>query len=580
MTRRLILASGLTLLAFIGAASAGAPSLAQKASSSAHATALRIVVPGQAGAVVGAVSAPPDAVASEGAYAYPEDGSVLAAGVVTAHASAGVQGAVVANASAELQALSLFRGEITIDSVTAKVAAAATTTSGGGDFDGTSIANLVVLGAPVQGSPGLQVPLADWGYAVVLSEDAVPGTTVTPPGYHGSLTALDVHLTADHGGLPAGSEIVVGYADAAAQAAAPPPPTVPTTTAPATTPPATTSAPPPPPSTAPETTAAPPTTVAPPAPPPPSPPSTAPAPPPPPAPRPAATIPSKAKPAPPSKGAGPKATAAKRPAVKAKPKKRKAQPKPPEPPEAKPGGQPSVHLPPQLVTPKLVAGPYVFPVYGPSGFSDTYGTPRADVSWHHGDDIFAPLGAPVVAVANGTVFSVGWNHLGGYRLWLRDRQGNQFYYAHLSAYSPLAVNGRHVRAGDVLGFVGNTGDAVGTPYHLHFEAHPVTLLYLGYDGATDPTTYLNAWKHVHDIRFRPAAGWAPPPLPAGPNGKTPAAPPPSVILLQVNDISSASGLDPGSLERVLDGAAGEGDGALLALASPPPDGGHPVLDAR
>ena len=59
----------------------------------------------------------------------------------------------------------------------------------------------------------------------------------------------------------------------------------------------------------------------------------------------------------------------------------------------------------------------------------------------------------------GTVFSVGWNDLGGYRLWLRDRQGNQFYYAHLSAFSPLAVDGTEVRAGDVIGFVGNTGDA-------------------------------------------------------------------------------------------------------------------------
>ena len=49
------------------------------------------------------------------------------------------------------------------------------------------------------------------------------------------------------------------------------------------------------------------------------------------------------------------------------------------------------------------------------------------------------------------MFSVGWNDIGGWRLWLRDRAGNEFYYAHLSAYSPLAVNGRQVKAGDVLG---------------------------------------------------------------------------------------------------------------------------------
>jgi len=74
------------------------------------------------------------------------------------------------------------------------------------------------------------------------------------------------------------------------------------------------------------------------------------------------------------------------------------------------------------------------------------------------------MGTPILAVADGTVFSVGWNTLGGNRLWLRDKDGNTFYYAHLSAYSPLAVNGLRVKAGAVLGFVGNTGDAITTPY--------------------------------------------------------------------------------------------------------------------
>ena len=115
--------------------------------------------------------------------------------------------------------------------------------------------------------------------------------------------------------------------------------------------------------------------------------------------------------------------------------------------------------PPTDVSAPLSPAGYVFPVYGPSSFTDTFGAARAGVGWHHGEDIFAPLGAPLLAVADGTVFSVGWNDLGGYRLWLRDRQGNQFYYAHLSAFSPLAVDGNEVKAGAVIGFVGNTGDA-------------------------------------------------------------------------------------------------------------------------
>ena len=63
------------------------------------------------------------------------------------------------------------------------------------------------------------------------------------------------------------------------------------------------------------------------------------------------------------------------------------------------------------------------------------------------------------------------------------------------------MNNAHVRAGTVLGFVGNTGDAEGTPYHLHFEIHPVALLGMGYDGVIDPTPVLERWKHVQDVRF-------------------------------------------------------------------------------
>jgi len=127
--------------------------------------------------------------------------------------------------------------------------------------------------------------------------------------------------------------------------------------------------------------------------------------------------------------------------------------------------------PPVGLQPQLTAGGYVFPVYGPANYGDTYGAFRGDVAgnWHHGDDIFAALGAPILACADGIVFSVGWNDVGGNRLWLRDQEGNEFYYAHLSAYTPLAVEGRRVEAGDVIGFVGDTGDADGGSPHLHFE---------------------------------------------------------------------------------------------------------------
>jgi hypothetical protein len=161
---------------------------------------------------------------------------------------------------------------------------------------------------------------------------------------------------------------------------------------------------------------------------------------------------------------------------------------------------------PLKTTPPLGAETYDFPVYGEVAWGDTYGGLRNDVpgNWHHGDDLFAPLGRPVLAVADGTIFAVGWNKVGGWRLWLRDRWGNCFYYAHLAGYTKLAKNNLRVRRGEVLGFVGNTGDAFTIGTHLHFEVHPNELLYLGYDGAVDPTSYLAGWHRPDKIvRLRP-----------------------------------------------------------------------------
>jgi hypothetical protein len=449
-------------------AAAAASPADQPLGATARAWGISITVPGQSGAGTRVLTAPGDAVSFDGSFAYPGDGSIANASSVTTSVSAASGVQARASASATVSGLSLFGGEITASTVTGETHALANPSSASADFGVSGVSGLVVLGQSVSPGTGQQVPLADWGYLVALSESSTPLTSPTP-GDQGAVTALEVVLTADHDGLPAGSQLLFGHGEANAQASRPPPP--PKTTETKTT----------------QTT----TTTA--------------------------------KPA--------------------------QQPKP--------TGAPPVLGQVPNVTPKLTAGGYVFPVYGPSSFTDTFGAFRGDVSggWHHGDDIFAPLGAPILAVANGTVFSVGWNQVGGWRLWLRDQQGNEFYYAHLSAYSPLAVNGALVHAGDVLGFVGNTGDAQGTPYHLHFEIHPVGLLGLGYDGAVDPTSYLLAWKRVQDLSFNTAAGW----LPAA-HANAPKA---GAILIQSTDISSASGLDPESLMRALSPSATEGEGGPL-----------------
>ncbi len=152
--------------------------------------------------------------------------------------------------------------------------------------------------------------------------------------------------------------------------------------------------------------------------------------------------------------------------------------------------------------PRLASTRFVFPLLGHYAIADTFGSGRAGLDWHHGDDLFAGHGTPVVAATDGIVFSVGWQKLGGHRLWLRDAKGDEFYYAHLSRYAKAAHNGAIVRAGQLLGFVGTSGDAEHTPAHLHFEVHPASLLHLGYDGAVDPTRYLASWRQT-DIPATP-----------------------------------------------------------------------------
>ena len=184
----------------------------------------------------------------------------------------------------------------------------------------------------------------------------------------------------------------------------------------------------------------------------------------------------------------------------------------PEPGVTAPLAAPSPLGLPRRPAPEIALPPgegYVFPVFGDSSFSDDYGAPRAVTGWHHGNDIFAATGTPVLAVADGTLSRVGINTLGGNRLWLTDEAGNEFYYAHLSAYAPATVSGARVRAGQVIAFVGNTGQAITTPPHLHFEVHP-----RGGD-SVNPYPYLMAWRRGTGIplAFRQAAA-SPSPAPS------------------------------------------------------------------
>lgn len=115
----------------------------------------------------------------------------------------------------------------------------------------------------------------------------------------------------------------------------------------------------------------------------------------------------------------------------------------------------------------------VFPVLGPCNFTDTWQAPRTGGRRHEGVDIIAKTGTPVYAVANGTVTRQYFDSpgsLGGNSLRLTLPNGTYFYYAHFSSFAANIKVGSVVRAGEVIGYVGSTGNS-STP-HLHFEYHP------------------------------------------------------------------------------------------------------------
>jgi murein DD-endopeptidase MepM/ murein hydrolase activator NlpD len=124
----------------------------------------------------------------------------------------------------------------------------------------------------------------------------------------------------------------------------------------------------------------------------------------------------------------------------------------------------------------LAAAGFRFPVAGPHSYTDTFGAPRmfgtAYAHLHQGADIFAASGTALVACERGVLIKVGTDVLGGTKLWLVGTTGTRYYYAHLSGYAEGVVEGKVVELGEVIGFVGNTGNAVGTPSHLHFQVHP------------------------------------------------------------------------------------------------------------
>lgn len=128
---------------------------------------------------------------------------------------------------------------------------------------------------------------------------------------------------------------------------------------------------------------------------------------------------------------------------------------------------------------------------------DSWHAPRDGGSRvHKGIDIFAPKGTEIVAVADGIVSYIGDQKLGGHCLWLTTENGASFYYAHLDRWAPGLYEGMEVQAGDLLGFVGNTGNAKYTPSHLHFGVNESDEMVNPYPLLTRAVTIARAHQHV------------------------------------------------------------------------------------
>ncbi len=389
-----------------------------------------------------------------------------------------------AYAHADLTGVSLLAGLVTATSIGSRAFADGRTDQATGTFGG-AVQGLLVAGAPVALGPGGQFTIPGVGTGTVSERRVLR----SGGAYRGSEVALRIRLTVDWHALPAGTEVVLGFAQAAAAGdggvgkANPDRP----------------GAPPVPPGARGGASTTDPSQLG----------------------APVVPIP-EGDGTPTEAGAGPTGI------------------------EAPPPGGFTLTPPIDASRDEQLSGSsYVFPVAGGALYGHDYGNARSDTGFHQGSDLFAPEGTPLVAVQDGTLRNVGWNRLGGWRLWIEDVNGNWFYYAHLSAFAPIAVENARVHAGDVVGFVGHTGDARTTPPHLHFEIHPAGRW------SVPPWEYLQTWQG-HGAP--PAATSEPPPV--------------SAAQLESTDISAASGLDTGAVGVVA--AGGAADSGVVALGVPAP----------
>jgi len=132
--------------------------------------------------------------------------------------------------------------------------------------------------------------------------------------------------------------------------------------------------------------------------------------------------------------------------------------------------QAALKLPAEGV-PEWVTPGFMCPVGGSSWFLNTWGAPRSGGRKHKGVDMMGPRGSPLVAVASGIVRK-SYGSLGGNIVWLYADHGVNYFYAHLDSYPAGMAEGQWVARGQVVGYMGDTGNPRPGAFHLHFGIYP------------------------------------------------------------------------------------------------------------
>jgi hypothetical protein len=202
----------------------------------------------------------------------------------------------------------------------------------------------------------------------------------------------------------------------------------------------------------------------------------------------------------------------------------------------------------------------VFPAQGPCSFTDTWQAPRGGVRRHEGVDLIAKTGQYVYAVLDGTLSKQAVDKpgsLSGNAWWLTSADGSYYFYAHMSAFAPDLKIGSKVKAGQILGFVGSTGNAGIS--HLHFEVHPKG------GAAVDPTPIVKAIDGCKNAQPPAQPGAVPtapavtaPPATAPPVAVAPTPTAPAGVLPATSPLST----QPGSLWQFISPMAAYDSGRL------------------